>query len=129
MTTDSTYKEQQRAKGIEALKTIYGEQSAAYIAAAPSSPYVDETVEHLFADVWSRPGLSLRDRRLLVLGATAMLGRADLVEIQVKGGLLNGDFDKEQLEEATLQLAYYVGWGNSSAVSAGISAALKSLEA
>lgn len=117
--------EARKAKGAEVLKKIYGEEMAGYITAEPSSPYVDETIERLFGEVWDRPGLSIRDRRLLVLGATAMLGRPDLVEVQVKGGLLSGDFDKEQLDEATFQLAYYVGWGNASALSRGISAALK----
>jgi alkylhydroperoxidase/carboxymuconolactone decarboxylase family protein YurZ len=119
--------EQRRAKGAEALKEIYGPEAAAYIVSEAGTPYVDETIDRLFGEVWNRPGLSLRDRRLLVLGATAMLGRADLVEFQVRGGLLNGDFDKEQMDEATLQLAYYVGWGNSSAFTKGVSAALSSV--
>ena len=118
---------QRRAKGAEALTEIYGAEAAAYIVSEAGPPYVDETIDRLFGEVWSRPGLSLRDRRLLVLGATAMLGRADLVEFQVKGGLLNGDFDKEQMDEATLQLAYYVGWGNASAFTRGVTAALDSV--
>ena len=115
---------ERRAKGAEKLKEIYGPEAAAYIVSEAGTPYVDETIDRLFGEVWDRPGLSLRDRRLLVLGATAMLGRADLVEFQVRGGLQNGDFDKEQMDEATLQLAYYVGWGNSSAFTKGVSAAL-----
>ena len=124
----SDNKEQRQAKGAVALKEIYGEDTANYVMSAAGTPYTDTTIETLFGDVWTRPGLSLRDRRLLVLGATAMLGRADLVEFQVKGGLQNGDFDKEQLDEATLQLAYYVGWGNASALTQGISAALAATE-
>jgi hypothetical protein len=30
---------------------------------AKGMPFVDEIVNHLFADIWARPGLSLRDRR------------------------------------------------------------------
>jgi alkylhydroperoxidase/carboxymuconolactone decarboxylase family protein YurZ len=47
---------------------------------------VAEIVGHQFGDVWAHPALSIRDKRLRVLGATAMLGRADLIEIQVSGG-------------------------------------------
>lgn len=56
------------------------------------SPYNIETVKHLFGEIWSRPGLSLRERRMLVMGASAQLGRSGLTETQVYGGLLNGEF-------------------------------------
>lgn len=38
---------------------------------------------HLFADIWSRPELAVRERRLLVIGIIAMMGRADIMETQV----------------------------------------------
>ena len=46
-------------------------------------PFPSKTAEILFGEIWNRPQLSIRDRRLLVIGATAMLGRADLIEQQV----------------------------------------------
>ncbi|MFJ3212624.1 NAD(P)-binding domain-containing protein [Streptomyces flaveolus] len=88
------------------------------------SPYNLETVEHLFGDIWSRPGLSLRERRMLVMGASAQLGRGDLIETQVYGGLLNGEFSEAELNEMMIQLTPYVGWGKSSAVNKGIKAAV-----
>jgi 4-carboxymuconolactone decarboxylase len=117
------------AKGAEVLTRIYGPDGAAPVVAMADSPFVSETVTNLFGQVWDRPGLSIRDRRLLVLGATAMLGRADLVETQVKGALLGGDMDAEQLEEAVLQLAFYTGWGNATAMWQGVQAALKAAAA
>jgi 4-carboxymuconolactone decarboxylase len=88
-------------------------------------PFLDKTLEHLFADVWMRPGLSLRDRRLVVLGATAALGRGDLIEIQTKGALHNQELTPAELQEAVLQLAYYVGWGNATSAFMGVSAAIQ----
>jgi len=117
------------ARGEEVLKKIYGADGAGPIMSLAGSPFVGETVKHLFGEVWDRPGLSIRDRRLLVLGATAMLGRSDLVETQVKGALRAGDMDAEQLEEAVLQLAFYTGWGNGTAMWQGVQAALKAVEA
>lgn len=111
-------------KGQEILTQVYGAEAAAPIVALADSPYVGETVRHLFAEIWDRPGLSIRDRRLLVLGATAMLGRSDLVETQVKGALLAGELDREQLEEACLHLAFYTGWGKATETWKGIQAAL-----
>ena len=38
--------------------------------------FVAFTVDHLFGDVWSRPGLRVRDRRLMTIGVLAALGKA-----------------------------------------------------
>ena len=75
--------------------------------------------------MWNRPHLSVRDRRLLVIGATAMLGRPDLIEFKVAGAIVNKELDSDALKEVVLQLAYYCGWGNATAVRAGIEAAKK----
>ena len=106
--------EAQMQRGYKMVDAVYGEGSSDVMA-----------VGHLFGDIWSRPHLSLRDRRLLVLGATAALGRKDLVEIQVRGALANGEFTDAELDEAALMLAFYVGWGNGSATWQGIAAAQK----
>jgi 4-carboxymuconolactone decarboxylase len=59
----------------------------------------------------------------MVLGATAMLGRADLIEIQVSGALANSEFTEEQLEQIPLFLLFYAGAGNTTALFRGIGAA------
>jgi 4-carboxymuconolactone decarboxylase len=69
-----------------------------------------QTVDHLFAEIWTRPGLTLRDRRLLLLGAIAAQGLDDIAAIQVKAALHNEELDAEQLREAALFLTHYVGW-------------------
>ncbi|GAA2528816.1 NAD(P)-binding domain-containing protein [Winogradskya humida] len=94
----------------------------------PVDPFTEATVDFLFGDVWSRDGLSLRDRRLLTLGVAASVGRADLVQIQAAGALAGGDVTPAQLQEAVLQLGVYVGWCNATATYQGITAAISSLE-
>jgi 4-carboxymuconolactone decarboxylase len=100
-----------------------------YPAPEDLTPFLRHTVETLFGEVWSRPGLPLRDRRLLVLGAVSMLGRADLVHVQVLGALRAGDLTEEHLREAVLQLAPYCGWPNATALEAGVNAALAAFAA
>ncbi len=111
--------------GLQTMDKVYGAGLAAQMP-EDRSPALEMTIDHLFGEVWSRPGLSLRDRRLVVLGATAMLGRADLIEVQVRGALINGELTEDELEEIVLQLHYYAGWGNGTAVQAGVNAALAS---
>ncbi|GAA3573726.1 carboxymuconolactone decarboxylase family protein [Amycolatopsis ultiminotia] len=110
-------------RGRAMMDQVYGEGFSKSLP-AETTPMLEKTVEHLFGEIWSRPGLSVRDRRLLVLGATAALGRADLIRIQVQGALAGGDLTAEQLREAVLHLQYYVGWGNGTQVHNGVEAAL-----
>ncbi|HEY1704303.1 MAG TPA: carboxymuconolactone decarboxylase family protein [Trebonia sp.] len=111
-------------RGLALMDEVYGPGFSENMP-AEYTPMLDKTIGHLFGEVWSRPGLSVRDRRLLVIGATAMLGRADLIEIQVRGALANDELSAEELREAVLQLQYYVGWGNGTQVNNGVEAALR----
>ncbi|HTT61018.1 MAG TPA: 3-oxoadipate enol-lactonase [Bryobacteraceae bacterium] len=58
--------------------------------------------------VWQRPGLDDRTRRLLVLMATAALGRWDEFRLHVRTGLEH-ELEPCDIEEALLQLAVYAG--------------------
>ncbi|WP_235686551.1 carboxymuconolactone decarboxylase family protein [Tomitella gaofuii] len=68
------------------------------------------TVDHLFGEVWQREGLSVRDRRLLLLGALSAQGMLDVAEIQVGAALNNEELDERQLREIAIFLCHYVGW-------------------
>ncbi|BBZ27362.1 putative 4-carboxymuconolactone decarboxylase [Mycolicibacterium madagascariense] len=113
--------------GLETMDAVYGPGFSATMP-KESNPMLQDTIDHLFGEIWSRPGLSIRDRRLLVIGATAALGRADLIEIQVRGALTNGELTPGELREAVLQLHYYVGWGNGTQVNNGVEAAIAAYE-
>jgi 4-carboxymuconolactone decarboxylase len=109
--------------GLKTMDAVYGPGFSKTMPEV-SNPMLQDTIDHLFGEIWSRPGLSIRDRRLLVIGATAALGRADLIEIQARGALLNEELSPAELREAVLQLHYYVGWGNGTQVHNGIEAAI-----
>ena len=46
--------------------------------------FVELTVDHLFGDVWMRPELDIRQRRLITIGVLAALGRGELLEVAVR---------------------------------------------
>jgi 3-oxoadipate enol-lactonase/4-carboxymuconolactone decarboxylase len=58
--------------------------------------------------VWSRPGLDLRTRRLLVLAITAAMGRWEEFRLHLRAGLQHG-MEPCDLKEALLQVAVYAG--------------------
>jgi 3-oxoadipate enol-lactonase/4-carboxymuconolactone decarboxylase len=60
-------------------------------------------------EIWNRPGLDHRTRRLLVLAMTAAMGRWEEFRLHVKAGLLQQGFDETELRETLMQLAIYAG--------------------
>lgn len=58
--------------------------------------------------VWTRPGLDVRTRRLLVLAITASLGRWEEFRLHVRTGLAR-ELEWCDLEEVLLQTAVYAG--------------------
>lgn len=123
--TDDSDKYAGFRRGLEIMGQVYGPTAKSMMEPLRDAPFPSKTAEILFGQIWSRPQLSIRDRRLLVIGATAMLGRADLIEQQVAGALLNNELTAEQLEEAVLHLWFYAGAGNTTAVWRGVRAALE----
>jgi alkylhydroperoxidase/carboxymuconolactone decarboxylase family protein YurZ len=114
------------ARGRHMMEAVYGECTVPLPPeGAPMSPFLEATLGTLFSDIWARPGLSMRDRRLLTLGANAQLLRPDLTEVVTLGALINGELTAEQLHEAVLHLAYYIGWPRASALHQGVNAAIK----
>ena len=66
------------------------------------------TEKVLFGDVWERPGLSKRDRSLIVVATLIALGR----EKQLVGHLeraLNNGVTKTEISEIITHLAFYAG--------------------
>jgi 4-carboxymuconolactone decarboxylase len=75
------------------------------------------TADHLFADIWNRPGLSDRDRRLLLIGMLTGTGAHDVLTIQVPAALSSGDLDADALREIVVFLSHYAGWPNGARLS------------
>ena len=56
------------------------------------------TVENLFGDIWTRPGLELEERSMITLTALTVLGRENELKIHLYGAR-NLGIPKEKLEE------------------------------
>jgi len=73
--------------------------------------------------VWTLPHLSIRDKRLQVIGATTMLGRANLLEVQLAGAIANEELTDAQLDEMLVLMLFYAGAGDTTTLNRAISAA------
>ncbi|MBB4087454.1 3-oxoadipate enol-lactonase [Sphingomonas carotinifaciens] len=62
-----------------------------------------------WGEIWGRPGLDDRTRRLLVLAVTCALGRWEEFALHVRAGLSRGGFTTDDLKEVLMQTAIYAG--------------------
>ena len=61
-----------RRRGLEKMEQVYG-----FDMTDGAGDFFRYTADHLFADIWNRPGLSDRDRRLILIGMLTGQGAAD----------------------------------------------------
>jgi 4-carboxymuconolactone decarboxylase len=73
-------------------------------------PYAEMTVDHLFGTVWAGEALDVRDRRLVIIGVLAALGKSDLLDLQFNSALERDELTVEQLRELVVHLTHYIGW-------------------
>lgn len=97
--------DEKRQRGLDKMQEVYGWE----FQDGPGD-FFGYTADHLFADIWTRPGLSTRDRRLLLIGLLAGQGADDVLGIQLGAAHGNGELDDEGLRELVVFLAHYAGW-------------------
>ena len=76
----------------------------------PGEPFLDATIEHLFAEVWARPGLGIRERRLVTLSILICLGNELTLRLHFAAAMKSGDLTDEEIDELILHVAHYGGW-------------------
>jgi alkylhydroperoxidase/carboxymuconolactone decarboxylase family protein YurZ len=68
-------------------------------------------LHHLFAKIWTREGLSIRDRRLVTIALLAAQGRPDQLRDHLRGARLGEDpLSEEEIRELMIHVAHYAGW-------------------
>ncbi len=97
-----------RKRGLDKFNEVY----CGDIPAPPEGAldFFDIMLEQLFAEVWTRPALSQRDRRLVTMGVIAALGERDTFGVQVRAALKNDELTPEQCREMLIHLAHYAGY-------------------
>jgi 4-carboxymuconolactone decarboxylase len=94
-----------RRRGLEKMEQVYG-----FEMTDGEGDFFRYTADHLFGDIWQRPGLSDRDRRLLLIGLLAGSNQTDVLTIQLPAAYANGELDDDALREVVILLCHYAGW-------------------
>ena len=97
--------------GMARRKSMLG---ADYVEAASArstpftGPFQDLITRYAWGEIWTRPGLDARTRRLLVLAQMVALGRWEEFRLHVRAGL-EAELIEADLQEVLLQSAIYCG--------------------
>jgi 4-carboxymuconolactone decarboxylase len=100
----SEHDEGRRERGRDLMRQVYGWDID------PTKPFEEVTVDHLFGEVWAQGALSIRDRRLVLIGVAAASGLEDVATLQLDAALRLGELDVDDLRTLVVFLAHYVGW-------------------
>ena len=92
------------------LRTAWFSQNSLPI----SDDFFDVMIEQLFGEVWTRPGLEIEQRRLLVMGVLAAQHHFATLQTQFTRALDAGELTADQVREIVVHLVPYVGYPSSS---------------
>src|SRR5215469_16773569 len=89
---------ERRKRGMTMFNEVYG----GIVPFPPEELHDDflyNNVDQLFAEVWSRPAMSIRDRRLFIMGIICAQAEDATFEIQVRAALHKGELTPSDVRE------------------------------
>jgi 4-carboxymuconolactone decarboxylase len=101
-----------RASGLAMRRQVLGNEHVDRALAQTTdltAEFQDLLTRYAWGEIWTRPGLDMRTRRVLVLGTLIALGRRDEFELHARAALVEGGFSPADLREIVLQQAVYCG--------------------
>jgi 4-carboxymuconolactone decarboxylase len=101
-----------RADGESVRRRVLGNthvDRASSTASELTADFQDLLTRYAWGEIWTRPGLDERSRRILVLGTLIALGRWDELRLHARAALTEGGFTIGDLTEIVLQQAIYCG--------------------
>jgi 3-oxoadipate enol-lactonase / 4-carboxymuconolactone decarboxylase len=74
-----------------------------------TADFQDMITRNVWSEIWNRPGLDHKTRRLLTVAMTASLGTWEEFRLHVHAGLEQNGFTQDELKEVLMQVAAYAG--------------------
>src|SRR3954467_571672 len=103
--------EERMEAGLKVRRAVLGDDYVNKSLAAADDftrPLQELVSKYCWGDVWSRPGLALKQRSLINLAMIAALNRPHELKLHVRGALNNG-LTRDEIREVFLQVAIYAG--------------------
>lgn len=103
-----------RERGKQLMRDVYGWDIE------PTKPFEVATVDHLFGEVWAQGDLSVKERRLLLIGLAVGTGQVDVAGLQLDSALRLDELTPDDLRTITVFLAHYAGWPRAAALNSEV---------
>jgi 4-carboxymuconolactone decarboxylase len=103
---------QRHEAGMARRRAVLGDAHVDRAAAATTpltADWQDFLTRYAWGEIWTRPGLDERTRRVLVIGTMVALGRWEELRLHVRAAIAYGGMSAEDIKEVLLQQAVYCG--------------------
>jgi 4-carboxymuconolactone decarboxylase len=100
------------AQGLIMRRAVLGDAHVdrALERATPlTKDFQDLVTRYAWGEIWTRPGLDQRSRRLIVLGTLIAIGRWEEFHMHAAAAVREGGLTLDELRELVLQQAIYCG--------------------
>ncbi len=74
-----------------------------------NAEFLDLLTRYAWDEIWNRPRLPHKVRRLLVMAITVTSGRWDEFKLHMRAALQSGELEADDVKEVLLQCAVYAG--------------------
>jgi 4-carboxymuconolactone decarboxylase len=112
------------ARGAETFTVVTGMR-----APNRGDDYVaDVVIDQVFAEIWTRPGLTRKERRWIAITCACWAGAPFAMETHIGAALRTGDITAEELQEFVLMFAVYAGHPKATTARAAFDAARVALQ-
>jgi len=89
----------------------------------------DVVIDQVFSEIWTRPGLTRKERRWISITCASMSGAPLAMETHIGAALRSGDISTEEMQEFIVHFAAYAGHPKATAARAAFDAAASQLRA
>ena len=104
--------EQRRNAGTNVRRQVLGDAHVDR-AIAQTTPLTQEfqdlITRYAWGEIWTRPGLDIRSRRILVIGTMIAIGRWEEFQMHAAAAMREGGVSLDEVKEIVLQQAIYCG--------------------
>ena len=111
-----------RARGARTFEEVN-----CFPAPTAVDPLTEATIDHVFAEIWTRAGLTRKERRWIALSCAGASGSGVAMQAHAISALQSGDITIEELREFVLQFAVYQGFPKATALRAAVEEASSKL--
>jgi 4-carboxymuconolactone decarboxylase len=99
--------EERYERGQAVFKTMHGDVIPPLTPDMGTFPQI--TVRNIYNDIWGREVTSIRDRRLMVMGALAAMTLIEPLETHLRSALALGELTWDEVDEFGVALSPYIG--------------------